>query len=147
MNLYAESSAVLAWLLGDHGGNHARERLSAAELVLTSDLTLIECDRVIHHATALGELSMDEAFERRNLLLTASEHWAVFAVDGEMADKARRAFPREPIRTLDAIHNAAALVIRSLVSGVQFLTLDERIRSNAAEPGFDVVPADGAGVS
>ena len=147
MNLYAESSAVSAWLLGDHGGNDARERLSAAELVLTSDLTLIECDRVIHRATALGELSMDEAFERRNLLLTASEHWAVFTIDSEMADKARRAFPREPIRTLDAIHIAAALVIRSLVSGVQFLTLDERIRSNAMELGFNVVPADGAGVS
>ena len=90
---------------------------------------------------------MDEALERRNLLLTASKHWAVFTIDGEMADTARRAFPREPIRTLDAIHIAAALVIRSLVSGVQFLTLDERIRSNAAEFGFDVVPADGAGVS
>lgn len=42
MNLYAESSAVLAWLLGDEGGSEARERLSAAEMVLTSDLTLIE---------------------------------------------------------------------------------------------------------
>ena len=44
MNVYAESSAVLAWLLGESDGEDARDQLSAARLVLTSDLTLIECD-------------------------------------------------------------------------------------------------------
>ena len=141
MNLYAESSAVLAWLLGDDGGDEARERLSAASLVLTSDLTLIECDRVLHRAAALGELSEAEAGRRRNLADTAAEHWAVFAIDGEMVERARRAFPREPVRTLDAVHLSAALVTRSLVAEMQLLSLDERIRRNATELGFDVVPA------
>ena len=145
MNLYAESSAVLAWLLGDEGGNDARERLSAAGLVLTSDLTLIECDRVLYRAAALGELSETDALGRRTLLSTASEHWVVFAIDGEMAARARRPFPREPIRTLDAIHLSTALVARSLVPGLQLLTLDERIRSNAVALGFDIVPAEGTG--
>ena len=70
----------------------------------------------------------------------------MFAVDPEMVQRARQAFPREPIRTLDAIHVATALVIRGLVGGLQFLTLDERIRGNAVELGFDVVPAVEAGV-
>ena len=48
MNLYAESSAILAWLMGEDGGDEIRYRLQAAELVLTSDLTLVECDRVLH---------------------------------------------------------------------------------------------------
>ena len=141
MSLYAESSAVLAWLLGDEGGIDARESLSAAGLVLTSDLTLIECDRVLHRAAALGTLSEAEALARRTLLSTAAEHWAVFAIDGEMAQRARRPFPREPLRTLDAINVAAALVIRGVVPGLQYLTLDERIRGNAVELGFEVVPA------
>lgn len=144
MNLYAESSAVLAWLLGDHGGELARAQLSAAELVLTSDLTLIECDRVIHRAVALGELTEEEASKRRTLLATASEHWAVFGMDGEMSERARRVFPREPVRTPDAIHLATALVTRNVVTGVQLLTLDERIRKNGSELGFSIVPADGA---
>ncbi len=117
-------------------------RLSAAELVVTSDLTLIECDRVLHRASALGELSEADALRRRTLLATAAEHWAVFAIDGEMAERARRPFPREPLRTLDAIHVATALAVRSLVSELHLLSLDDRIRRNAIELGFQVVPAN-----
>lgn len=141
MNLYVESSAVLAWLLGEDSGADIREQLSAAQLVLTSDLTLIECDRVLHRAVALGELGEAEAASRRTFAATAAEHWAVFAIDGEIVEKARRTFPRKPIRTLDAVHLATALVARSLVTDLQLLSLDERVRGNAAELGFDIVPA------
>ena len=133
---------MLAWLLDDEGGEDVQVRLSAAELVLTSDLTLIECDRVLHRASALGELSEADALRRRTLLATAAEHWAVFAIDGEMAERARRPFPREPLRTLDAIHVATALAVRSLVSELHILSLDDRIRRNAIELGFQVVPAN-----
>ena len=141
MNLYAESSAVLAWLLGEDGGDDVLERLSAARIVLTSDLTLIECDRVLHRAVALGELNESEAAGRRTAVTTAAEHWAVFAIDTEIVERARRAFPREPIRTLDAVHLSTALVARALVSDLQLLSLDALIRANASELGFDVVPA------
>ena len=146
MNLYAESSAVLAWLLDDAGGEDARERLSAAGLVLTSELTLIECDRVLHRTVALGELSDAEALARRALLSSVAEHWIVFAIDGEMVERARRPLPREPLRTLDAIHVATALAIRSLVAGLHLLSLDERVRRNAVELGFEVVPEEGVTV-
>ena len=53
---YAESSAVLAWLLGEDAAPHVREVLSRAELVVASDLTLLECDRVLIRAVALGEI-------------------------------------------------------------------------------------------
>ena len=48
MNIYAESSAVLAWLLGESAGHRVREVLRRAELVAASDLTLLECDRVLN---------------------------------------------------------------------------------------------------
>ena len=141
MNVYAESSAVLAWLLGESDGEDARDRLSAARLVLTSDLTLIECDRVLHRAMALGELSAAEAAERRALVAVAAEHWIVQAMDREIVERARRPFPREPIGTLDAIHLATALITRDLVTELQLLSLDERIRRSAADLGFEIVPA------
>jgi len=56
VNLYAESSAVLAWLLGEDAAPRVRELLSKAEFVLASDLTLLECDRVLIRAVALGEV-------------------------------------------------------------------------------------------
>ena len=110
--------------------------------MVTSDLTFIECDRVLYRATALGELDKAEAAAKRTLVSTLAEHWIVFSIDGEIAERARQSFPREPIRTLDAIHLATALAARGLVTEMQLLSLDERIRRTAAELGFEVVPAD-----
>ncbi|HXH07107.1 MAG TPA: type II toxin-antitoxin system VapC family toxin [Vicinamibacterales bacterium] len=56
MRLYAESSAVLAWLLDEPDGVTVRERLARAEIVVASDLTLIECERVLLRAGALGHV-------------------------------------------------------------------------------------------
>jgi uncharacterized protein with PIN domain len=47
LNLYAESSAVLSWLLDDQYAGPVREALSNSEIVLASDLTIVECHRVL----------------------------------------------------------------------------------------------------
>ena len=142
MTVYAESSAVLAWLLGEDHGRRTEQELAAADLVVTSDLTLIECDRVLGRAAALGERSHAEAARRRATLGAASDRWVVLAIDSEVAARSRQAFPREPVRSLDAIHLSTALVARNLVTELQVLSLDERIRDNAAALGFDIAPAD-----
>lgn len=62
-------------------------------------------------------------------------------VDGEIIERARRPFPGEPIRTLDALHLASALVAGAAVGDLALLTLDERVRMAAAALGLRVVPA------
>ena len=57
MIVYAESSAVLAWLLGEEAATRVRHVLEEADIVVTSDLTLVECDRVMIRAVTLGELT------------------------------------------------------------------------------------------
>ena len=141
MNLYAESSAVLAWLLGEDRGNEAGQEIAAADIVVTSDLTLIECDRVLTRAAALGEQSAAEAARRRAFVGAAAERWVVLAIDSEVVTRSRRAFPREPVRSLDAIHLSTALLARNLVVELQLLSLDERIRRNAVALGFEIAPA------
>jgi predicted nucleic acid-binding protein len=109
-------------------------------MVLTSDLTLVECDRVLHRAAGVGDLTEAEATRRRAHVSEAAEHWVVLAIDREVVERARRPFPQEPIRTLDAIHLATALLGRNLVTEMQMLTLDKRIRDNASALGFDILP-------
>ena len=140
MILYAESSAVLAWLLGESAGERAREILASAELVLASDLTLIECDRVLSRAVTTKQITEAHAADRRAHLNKAALHWNVFALDAEIVERARRPFPIEPIRTLDAIHMATAVVARSTVSGVALLSLDHRLRECGRTLGLDVLP-------
>lgn len=140
MNLYAESSAVLAWLLDEGAAADVRRLLAAAEIIVASDLTLIECDRVLLRAAALGELSEAEAADRRAHLMLAASHWQVLRIAAEIVDRARLPFPGEPIRTLDAIHLAAALTGRAAIAGLALLSLDARVCTAAKRLGLQVVP-------
>ena len=140
MNLYAESSAVLAWLLDEVSATDVRRLLAAADIIVASDLTLIECDRVLLRAAALGELSEAEAADRRAHLTLAASHWQVLRIGAEIVDRARLPFPGEPIRTLDAIHLAAALAGRAAIAGLAILSLDTRVCTAAKRLGLQVVP-------
>ncbi len=141
MNLYAETSAVLSWLLAEDLGESARSQLTAAAAVSTSDLTLIECDRTLRRAVATGRLTAGESPQMQALVDTASAHWTLYGIDAEIVHRSRRAFPREPIRAFDAVHLATALAVRNLFPDVRVLSFDDRIRGNAAALGFEVVPS------
>lgn len=140
-NLYAESSAVLTWLLGEPRERDPRALLAAAKRVLTSELTLIECDRALIRAEALGDLSAARRSELAGVLRAASARWDVLKIDDEIVGRARQPFPQEPTRTLDAIHLASALAARSMVRHMALLSLDDHIRAAARVMGLDVVPA------
>lgn len=141
MNLYAESSAVLAWLFKEKPAPLLKEILAGAELVVASDLTLVECDRALIQAEAAGRLSQIEASQRRALFEAASARWVLLSLEGEVLERARRRFPHEPIRTLDSLHLASALTARHSISELALLSLDQRVRENGAALGFDVLPA------
>lgn len=141
MNLYAESSAVLAWLLDEPTAPAVRRLLGDAEIIIASDLTLIECDRVLRRAVALGELTEADAADRRAHLVAAAAHWQLLRIAGEVVDRARQPFPGDMVRTLDAIHLASLLMARSAVVGLRLLSLDERMRQSAKGLGVDVEPA------
>ena len=140
MKIYAESSAVLAWLFGEDAAPRVREALGRAELVIASDLTLLECDRVLIRAAVHGEIDETAAADRRARLNRAATHWHLLRLSPDIVDRARRPFPAEPIRALDAIHLASALAARSGVAGVELLSLDDRLRQAGAQLGFRLQP-------
>jgi hypothetical protein len=138
--LYAESSAVLAWILGEAAGEPVRHALAEAELVLASDVTLIECDRVLVRAVATSLMSEADAANRKARLAKAAAHWVTLTLDQAIVDRARRPFPGEPVSTAHAMHLATLLEAQSVVREVTLLSLDHRLRHNALELGFEVVP-------
>jgi predicted nucleic acid-binding protein len=141
LNLYAESSAVRSWLFGELRSDAVREALAGSELVLASELTLIECERVLVRAIATGRIDEAAAADRRARFRQVSQHWVILGLEPEVSERARRPFPLEPIRTLDALHLAFALLGRSLVPETRLLSLDQRIRACGRELGFEPMPA------
>jgi hypothetical protein len=140
MHLYAESSAVLAWLLDQRHGPLVAAALARAAVVVASDLTLIECDRVLIRAVAQKTLAERELVLRQSRLNAVSAHWTLLALDEEIIERARRPFPVEPIRTLDALHLASMLTARKALPDLVVLSLDDRARGAADRLGLPLTP-------
>lgn len=140
MIVYAESSAVLTWLLGEPSQALVVERLNCAERVVTSALTAVECARGLARARASSRLSVTDTLAALRLLDVAESSWDVHALSDRVVVRARGLFPSEPIRTLDALHLATALVFQESMGPVVLLTFDERIRLNAQALGFQLTP-------
>jgi predicted nucleic acid-binding protein len=91
--------------------NRMLDCLVAADTVVASELTLVECDRVLIRAVLMKSLTETAAADRR-----------------------------QPVRTSDALHLATAVLARSAVPGIHLLSLDERLRASARRLGFRLLP-------
>ena len=140
MIVYAESSAVLSWALGESRGEAVLRYLESAEFVVTSELTLVECDRMFHRARILEELAPERIEAHRNVLLRAMAEWVFLRLDREIVEQARGPFPEDPVRSLDALHLASVLATVELIPETSLLTLDERVRRCGRALGLDVLP-------
>jgi predicted nucleic acid-binding protein len=141
MTVYAETSAVLAWLLDESAGARVGPFLRPPARVVVSHLTLIECDRILLRLARQqpGRSADIEALRAR--LASVAVGWAVEPVAGSVVDRARASFPDDSIRSLDAIHLATAIVVAASVPDLEVLSLDERVRANAVALGLHVLPA------
>ncbi len=136
MTLYAETSAVLRWLFAEPGGESIRSALASAEKVTSSRLALIETRRVVRRAEREGRITAAQAADLLAVFAQAMSTWAILEISEEVARRAEDGFPNEPVRTLDAIHLASALLLRQSFPDLVILTADDRMRVNAALLGF-----------
>jgi predicted nucleic acid-binding protein len=134
--VYAETSAVLAWLLGDYSGFLARRGLDSADQIVTSVLTLLEATRGIRRAASERRISARNASRLQVLLTRTTTAWQFLEIMPDIRGRAAEPFPIEPVRTLDALHLATALFFARVFPGLPVLTFDERILANLEPLGL-----------
>lgn len=134
--LYVETSAVLAWLLEEPTAAEVRESVDSAETVVTSELTWAEVERVVARGESSGSLRGADAQRLRGAVARQRSAWTSMAVSAAVLARTGRAFPMEPVRTLDALHLATALELTKAFPDLRILTFDRRIAENAAALGI-----------
>src|SRR5262249_45136309 len=120
-----------------------RRCLTEADMVVSSDLTLVECERALIRASFSREISATRGAGLRSRLAAASNRWNVLNLTPEIMDRARQPFPAEPIRTLDALHVPRGLGVRSELREFAVRSVDARIRKVSRALGLDVLPGWG----
>ena len=134
--VYGETSAVLAWLLGDEKRHRVRRVIDTADRVVTSVLTLIEVNRGILRAANERRVTGTDASRLNELLSRTINAWELLEVTHEIRIRAGERFPVEPVRTLDAIHLATALRFARVFPDISVLSFDERILVNLEPLGL-----------
>lgn len=143
MIVYAESSAVLSWLLEEPRAKAVERELNGATRVISSTLTGIECARTIVRGAALGKFTSSDAQVLLRIYRAAEATWGRLELHDRVAERAGAPFPVEPVRALDAVHVASAALAHAEFGPVAMLSLDERVRANSAALGLTVLPATG----
>jgi hypothetical protein len=111
-------------------------RINEAETVATSVLTPVEIERALIRAEKQGLLSAGECQKLRGMFARAARSWILMEVSEDVRAGAGRVFPAEPVRTLDALHLATALLFVQAFPGLRMLTFDERIEANSRALGI-----------
>ena len=138
--IYAESSAVLRWLLGQADALMIKNVLATADSVITSSLTTAEIGRTLHRLLATGHLSPQARNTAWGVYERAAAHWKFHLCSEDVLERVTGGFPAEPIRTLDAIHVATASLYSRQVVPLTMLSTDLQVRENAHLMGLTVIP-------
>lgn len=102
---------------------------NSANRPVTSDLTRTELRCALHRA-AIGEAT----WQRAEIWI---DHTALIRLGPQMFDAAGKLAPQNGLRSLDAIHLAAALQMESALAA--FVTYDKRLAAAAAAQDLPVV--------
>ncbi len=136
MIVYAESSGVLRWLLGAERGIEVFDLLRGATRIGASRLTVAEVRRVLTRLEAAGALTEAMAAQCRSQLAGELVRWDIIEVSDPVWIRAEQKFPKEPLRTADALHLASALHYRSAVGDLRIMSFDDRLVGNASALGI-----------
>ena len=79
--LYAESSAVLRWLLGASDGDQVERALATAVAVVSSELTSTEVGRALQRLVATEQIDAEAGEAVWTSYSVASQHWHIYRVD------------------------------------------------------------------
>ncbi|HEV7494680.1 type II toxin-antitoxin system VapC family toxin [Baekduia sp.] len=131
MNLYLDASALVKRYVGEDGSNIVRKAMHDADGWFICRIGFVETIR------AVG-LSAGTAATR-----AVRQEWSSFGiveVDERLAEHAAALALHRGLRSLDALHLAAAMVLPG--PGLTVATWDHRLHAAAVAEGLNVLPAD-----
>jgi len=137
VRVYFDSSVVLRVVLGERGRLAEWSRASEA---VTSEITRVECLRVLDRLRLAGGMAERELARRRATALTVLSGFELIRLNRAVLVRAAEPFPMQ-IRTLDALHVASALLVRARYPALRFATHDADLAVVALAEGLPVIGA------
>jgi predicted nucleic acid-binding protein len=133
---YIDSSVLLRFVLDQPDPLSDLLRIEGR---VTSLVAEVECLRAVESARTRGQLDMDESADRRRLVHAYLRRMRRLPVTASVLRRAGEAYPL-PVKSLDAIHLASALLLRDREArDLVFATHDRQLGRLAAVMDFPVI--------
>ena len=132
--LYLDSSAILRPILEQGLSPDVETRLSGADFLVTSRLSLVETARAFSRIRLLGERPEAVVADAERSLRSLWRHCEIWELSAEVCALAEVVAPSTLLRSLDALHLATYVLARREIEGLELLTSDERLRAAAEAP-------------
>lgn len=137
---FFDTSALAKRYLNEVGSAWVRAVLDpvAGHAIILNELTTVEMSSLLARRTREGSLPAETAAALvAGFLLHADTEYLVLPLDATVLTTARALVGRFPLRTLDAIQFASALMARStLREPITFVSSDTHLLAAAAAEGF-----------
>jgi predicted nucleic acid-binding protein len=134
--IYLETSCLLAWLFGEPQADDVIKKLNHADIILTSRLTILECERALLRAEFEKKIKETDQKKLSGKLQAEMASWTIMEMTPDICKRAGGKFPVEPIRSLDAVHLATALEFLQIYPDLKVLSFDHRVVQNLQPLGF-----------
>ncbi|MCK4803122.1 MAG: type II toxin-antitoxin system VapC family toxin [Spirochaetes bacterium] len=135
--LYIETSAVLAWLLGEPVSHRVIDTINRHETIVSSVSLIVETGRALIRAETEGIIDAGGHQRLKGLFAEHSNGWSYLEINSLIRKRAAKPFPIEPIRSLDAVHLSTALEFLQIYPDLVVLSFDKRIIDNLVPLGLN----------
>lgn len=139
MVTYVETSAILSWLFGEKKSKEVEIQINRSKRIAASRLSIIEAQRGLKIGFASKRINESELIKAESTLIDLASDWLVIEINEEVLNRTTQMFPIEPVKTLDAIHLASALLCSKLSETVSVLSFDKKILENAEALGLKTI--------
>ncbi|MBN2108578.1 MAG: type II toxin-antitoxin system VapC family toxin [Deltaproteobacteria bacterium] len=136
---YFDTSTYLKIFVKEFGSIQARELVEKYR-VLSSAIVSVECFSALSRKKHAGELKTREFETLINKIRESLAHIEIIRLTDDVLAKAEQILAGSPIRSLDALHIASALIFQEAMRiSLPFVTSDRRQLKTANEQGFKTV--------
>jgi predicted nucleic acid-binding protein len=139
VRVYVDSSVVLRHILNDAPALGLK---SSPDMVGSSDLLIIECQRVLQRERMAGHLDDKQYSESVVLLEAILDRLSLIEMGPAVKRRAAGPFPTV-IGTLDAIHLASALLWKETEPGSEFAILTHDVQLGLCARAMGIRVSDG----
>jgi len=137
VTLYVDTSVLLRVVLGERG---RLAEWGRSERWISSELIRLESLRTIDRARIVAGLADRDVARRRTAVLEQISAFDLVRIGPAILERAAEPFPTS-LGSLDSIHLASALLVRSRYPGMAFATHDAELATAAMAVGFRVLGA------